>query len=150
MQSIIKKECIVFDIDEIEKDKAILTLIERLREQGDITDTNKFYADVLEREKLSPTSIGNDIGLPHGKTENVLRPAICFGRLKKKVLWNSETKEFVNIIILIAVPGDDEENTHMKIISKLARQLMHNEFIEKLLVSNKDDVFKMLKEGLVE
>ncbi|EOR20760.1 PTS system, fructose-specific, IIA component [Clostridium sartagoforme AAU1] len=150
MESIIKRECIVFDIDVKEKNEAILILVKKLKEHGVITDTDKFYADVLDREVLSPTSIGNDIGLPHGKTENVLRPAVCFGRLKEKVLWNSETEEFANIIILIAVPGNDEDNTHIKIISRLARQLMHKEFIEKLLTSNEDNVFNMLKEGLGE
>lgn len=150
MESIIQKECIIFDIEEKEKNKAILTLVKRLKEQGAITTTDKFYEDVLAREKLSPTSIGNDIGLPHGKTENVLRPAICFGRLKDKILWNPETGELANIIILIAVPGNDEENTHIKIISRLARQLMHKEFIDKLLISDKEEIFNMLREGLGE
>ncbi len=150
MESIIKRECIVFDIDVKEKNEAILVLVKKLKEQGVITDTDKFYADVLAREGLSPTSIGNDIGLPHGKTENVLRPAVCFGRLKEKVLWNAETQELANIIILIAVPGNDEDNTHIKIISRLARQLMHKEFIEELLTSNEDNIFNMLKEGLGE
>lgn len=148
MECIIKKECIVFDIEAAEKNEAIMTLVKRLKEQGDITDVNKFYNDVLAREELSPTSIGHDIGLPHGKTENVLNPAICLGRLKEKVLWNSETGEFASIIILIAVPGSDEENTHIKIISKLARQLMHQEFIEKLLTSSQEELFNILKEGL--
>lgn len=150
MNSIIQKDCIIFDIDKKEKNEAILVLVKKLREQGAITDTEKFYQDVLARENLSPTSIGNDIGLPHGKTENVLRPAICFGRLKEKVLWNAETGELANIIILIAVPGNDEENTHIKIISRLARQLMHKEFIDKLLISDKEEIFNMLREGLGE
>lgn len=150
MESIIKRECIVFDIDVKEKNEAILISVKKLKEQGVITDTDKFYADVLAREGLSPTSIGNDIGLPHGKTENVLRPAVCFGRLKEKVLWNAETQELANIIILIAVPGNDKDNTHIKIISRLARQLMHKEFIEELLTSNEDNIFNMLKEGLGE
>ncbi|MGG7058809.1 PTS sugar transporter subunit IIA [Clostridium tertium] len=150
MESIIKKECIIFDIEEKEKNKVILALVTKLKEQGAITDIKKFYEDVLQREKLSPTSIGNDIGLPHGKTENVLKPAICFGRLKNKIIWNDETEEEANIIILIAVPGDDEENTHIKIISRLARKLMHKEFIDKLLISNREEIFNMLREGLGE
>jgi PTS system fructose-specific IIA component len=150
MNSIIKKECIIFDINEEEKDEAILTLVKKLKEQGDITDTTLFLEDVLARESLSPTALGNGIAIPHGRTENVLRPAICFGRLKDELLWNTETNEFVKIVILIAVPGNDRENTHMKIISKLARKLMHKEFIDKLLTSNNEEIFNMLKEGLGE
>lgn len=150
MESIIKKECIIFDIDEKEKEKAILELVKKLKNQGDITDTEMFLNDVLEREKLAPTSLGNEIGLPHGRTENVLKAAVCFGRLKNKILWNQETGEFVQIIILIAVPGNDEENTHMKIISRLARKLMHKEFIDKLFIADQEEIFNMLKEGLGE
>lgn len=150
MDSIIKKECIIFEINEKEKDKAILTLVKKLKEQGAITDNEVFLEDVLARESLSPTALGNGIGLPHGRTENVLKPAICFGRLKNELLWDPETNELVNIIILIAVPGNDTENTHMKIISRLARQLMHKEFIDKLLTSNEEEIYNMLKEGLGE
>lgn len=150
MESIIKRECIVFDIDEKEKEKAILELVKKLKNQGNITDTEMFLEDVLAREKLSPTSLGNDIGLPHGRTENVLKTAVCFGRLKNKILWNEETGEFAQIIILIAVPSNDEENTHMKIISRLARKLMHKEFIDKLFIGDKEEIFNMLKEGLGE
>lgn len=150
MNSIIKKECIIFDINEKEKDEVILTLVKKLREQGDITDTTLFLEDVLAREALSPTALGNGIAIPHGRTENVLKPSICFGRLNNELLWNTETNEFVNVVILIAVPGNDTENTHMKIISRLARQLMHKEFIDKLITSNEEEIYNMLKEGLGE
>lgn len=150
MNSIIKKECIIFDINEKEKDEAILALVKKLKEQGNITDTTLFLEDVLAREALSPTALGNGIAIPHGRTENVLKPSICFGRLKDELLWNTETNEFVKIVILIAVPGNDTENTHMKIISRLARQLMHKEFIDKLLTSNEEEIYNMLKEGLGE
>ena len=150
MNSIINKECIIFDINEKEKDEAILTLVKKLKEQSAITDTTLFLEDVLARESLSPTALGNGIGLPHGRTENVLRPTVCFGRLKDELLWNTETNDFVKIVILIAVPSNDTENTHMKIISRLARQLMHKEFIDKLLTSNEEEIYTMLKEGLGE
>ena len=131
MESIIKRECIVFDIDEKEKEKAILELVKKLKNQGNITDTEMFLEDVLA-------------------TENVLKTAVCFGRLKNKILWNEETGEFAQIIILIAVPSNDEENTHMKIISRLARKLMHKEFIDKLFIGDKEEIFNILKEGLGE
>lgn len=44
------------------------------------------------------------MGLPHGKTSNVLRPSICFGRLLNPVIWNEKTGEKVKYVILIAVP----------------------------------------------
>lgn len=148
MSSIIQKECIVFDIDTCDKNEAILTLVKTLKEQGKITSVEDFYQDVLDREKIAPTAIGYNIGLPHGRTSNVIEPAVCFGRVNNEIVWNEETKEMANIIILIAVPENNEGNLHMQILSKLARNLMHEDFRNKLLNSDKEEVYTLLCEGL--
>ncbi|MCR1961825.1 PTS fructose transporter subunit IIABC [Thomasclavelia cocleata] len=148
MSSIIQKECIVFDINTYDKNEAILTLVKKLKEQEKITSIDNFYQDVLDREKIAPTAIGYNIGLPHGRTNNVIEPAVCFGRLNNEIVWNEETKEVANIIILIAVPQDNEGNLHMQILSKLARKLMHEDFRNQLLNSKKAEVYKLLCEGL--
>ena len=148
MSSIIQKECIVFDIDTYDKNEAILTLVKKLKEQEKITSIDNFYQDVLDREKVAPTAIGYNIGLPHGRTNNVIEPAVCFGRLNNEIIWNEETKEVANIIILIAVPQDNEGNLHMQILSKLARKLMHEDFRNQLLNRKKAEVYKLFCEGL--
>jgi len=148
MSSIIQKECIVFDIDTCDKNEAILTLVKKLKDQEKITSVDDFYQDVLDREKIAPTAIGYNIGLPHGRTNNVIEPAVCFGRLNNDIIWNDETKEVANIIILIAVPQENEGNLHMQILSKLARKLMHEDFRNQLLNSEKEEIYKLLCEGL--
>lgn len=148
MSSIIQKECIVFDIDTCDKDEAILTLVKKLKGQNKITSVADFYQDVLDREKIAPTAIGYNIGLPHGRTNNVIEPAVCFGRLNNEIIWNKETNEVANIIILIAVPQENKGNLHMQILSKLARKLMHEDFRNELLNSDKKNIYKILCEGL--
>ena len=148
MSSIIQKECIVFDIDTCDKNEAILTLVKRLKGQKKITGVYDFYQDVLNRERIAPTAIGYKIGLPHVRTNNVIEPAVCFGRLNNEIVWNEKTKEVANIVILIAVPKDNNENLHMQILSKLARKLMHDDFRNQLTTSDKDEVYKLLYEGL--
>lgn len=148
MSSIIQKECIVFDIDTCDKNEAILILVKRLKSQKKITGVDDFYQDVLNREKIAPTAIGYKIGLPHGRTNNVIELAVCFGRLNNEIVWNEKTKEVANIVILIAVPKDNTENLHMQILSKLARKLMHDDFRNRLTISDKDEVYKLLCEGL--
>ena len=86
--------------------------------------------------------------MPHGRTNNVIEPAVCFGRLNNEIVWNEKTKEVANIVILIAVPKDNTENLHMQILSKLARKLMHDDFRNRLTISDKDEVYKLLCEGL--
>lgn len=77
---------------------------------------------------------------------NVLNiPSLCIGRLKKPILWDKEKNEYAIFIIMIAVPITNENNIHIQIISYLMRHLMHDEYIEKLLISDKQGILELLK-----
>lgn len=148
MSSLIDKECIIFDIDPKEKNAVIKQMVKKLKERNKIDDEENFYKDVLDREKLSPTAIGYDIGLPHGKSDSVIEPSICFGVLKNPVTWNEETGEVAKIVVMIAVPKYQSGDLHIKILSKLARKLMHEEFRNDLLNPDKEFIYNLLKDVL--
>lgn len=147
MSGLIQENCILFDIKG-EKEQVIRTLAECLYKAGKVEDAEGFYQDVLEREKVSPTYIGYAMGLPHGKTDRVLEPGVCFGRMEAPVVWNEQTGEKADLAILIAVPAEEAGNTHMKILASLSRRLMHESFRESLKTSDRDQVYRILKEVL--
>ena len=148
MSKLISKNCIVFDIDAAEKKDVISALVKELDAAGKITDQNEFFEDVLAREAIAPTYVGFDMGLPHGKTDHVLEASVAFARTVRPVVWNEETGETADLIILIAVPLSEAGDTHMKILANLSRQLMHEEFRESLRNSTKNKVFDILTEVL--
>lgn len=148
MSQLLSENCIVFDIDAVAKSDVIMTLVTELHKAGRITDTEKFYEDVLAREAITPTYVGFDMGLPHGKTGNVLEASVCFGRTTKPVVWNEESGETADLIILIAVPMLEAGDTHLKILANLSRKLMHEEFREALRISAKEEVYNLLTEVL--
>lgn len=145
----IDKECILFDILVTSKYQAIKTMVQKLSCIGSITGEEEFYRDVLNREDICATAIGDEIALPHGRTRNVLRPSICFGRLLEPVVWNEKTQEKVRFVILIAVPSEGATEFHLKIISQLARKLMHREYRAILLNGTQEEVYKFLNESIV-
>ena len=126
----------------------IHTLAAELGKAGKITDTEEFYNDVLAREAISPTFVGFDMGLPHGKTDHVLEASVCFGRTAEPVVWNEESGESADLIILIACPLAEAGDTHMKILANLSRKLMYEEFRESLRNSTKEQVYEILTEVL--
>lgn len=148
MSQLLSKNCIVFDIDAAEKKDVIMSLVTELHGAGKIADIQLFCEDVLAREAIAPTYVGVDMGLPHGKTDNVLEAAICFGRTVNPVVWNGESGETADLIILIAVPLLEAGDTHMKILANLSRKLMHEEFRETLRTSDKEEVYRILTEVL--
>lgn len=147
MGKLINKNCIVFDIRGEKKD-VIHRLAVELGKAGMITDTEEFYKDVLAREAISPTFVGFDMGLPHGKTDHVLEASVCFGRTAEPVVWNEESGETADLIILIACPLAEAGDTHMKILANLSRKLMHEEFRESLRNSDEEQVYQILTEVL--
>ena len=147
MGKLINKNCIVFDIRGEKKD-VIHRLAVELGKAGTITDTEEFYKDVLAREAISPTFVGFDMGLPHGKTDHVLEASVCFGRTAEPVVWNEESGEAADLIILIACPLAEAGDTHMKILANLSRKLMHEEFRESLRNSDEEQVYQILTEVL--
>ena len=147
MGKLINKNCIVFDIRGEKKD-VIHRLAVELGKAGKITDTEEFYKDVLAREAISPTFVGFDMGLPHGKTDHVLEASVCFGRTAEPVVWNEESGETADLIILIACPLAEAGDTHMKILANLSRKLMNEEFRESLRNSDEEQVYQILTEVL--
>ena len=147
MGKLINKNCIVFDIRGEKKD-VVHRLAVELGKAGKITDTEEFYKDVLAREAISPTFVGFDMGLPHGKTDHVLEASVCFGRTAEPVIWNEESGETADLIILIACPLAEAGDTHMKILANLSRKLMHEEFRDSLRNSDEEQVYQILTEVL--
>ena len=131
------------------KNETIESLIQELDKEGYLKDKGQFYLDVLERENSLPTYIGNEIGLPHSQSIGVENPCIVIGKLTKDIVW-TEDDEKVNLIFLIAVPKENEGNLHLKILSKLARLLMHDDFRNSIKTLEKKELLELLYEKIEE
>ncbi|BBM21873.1 PTS sugar transporter subunit IIA [Lactiplantibacillus pentosus] len=133
-------------LDAVDKKTAIKQIVEYLKVENFVTDKAKFIKEVFERENILPTYIGHEIGLPHSQSDSVSKPVVAIGRLMHPIVWNDENK--VKLIFLIAVPKKHKDNIHLKIIAKLSRMLMHEDFRQILLVEGDEKVREiMLKEG---
>lgn len=108
-----------------------------------VNDLESFIQNVYEREQTEPTSIGNGIGMPHGKTDSVETPSVSIARLSEPIIWNEETAEEVTLLIMIAVPKEDSSN-HLRIISQLARNLMDDEFVDTVRQGDQLMIFNLM------
>lgn len=148
MDEIIQEDCILLELKQDHKEDIVRQLVNFLKEKQCISNAEAFLKIILDREMIFPTSIGKMVAIPHGISKYVKQPKLCIGRLKNPVLWDSEKNEYVIFVILIAVPLQNENNIHIKIISSLMRHLMHDEYVEKLLLSDKQEILQLIKEGL--
>ena len=142
-----KKENIVLGVSAKNKTDAIEKMIAVLYSGGTLTDKTAFTEDVMARERVSSTGIGNGIAIPHGKSPNVRETAVAVARLTDTIDWGGEDSEPVKFIVLLAVNENDKGNTHVKILSQMARKLASPQTCERLMnASGADEIVDIFSE----
>lgn len=145
INKVINQDLIVVGMNEESKEGALKVLINRLYEQGYLSDKAEFLKDVLERESEGLTGLGKGIDIPHGKSDGVVKTTIAIGRNNRGIEWESLDDEPVDLIILFAVKKTDETTTHIKMLQKVAILLADDEFLETLKLAEKPvDIYELL------
>ncbi len=139
ISEVLKKERIALNLCAKDKEEALKTLTELLYKSGALEDKDAFLQDVLNREKISTTGIGNGIAIPHGKSANVKETTVAIGRLKDEIEWESVDDMPVKIVVLLAVNENDKTGVHVKLLSQMARKLASEENCKKLADSKTED-----------
>ncbi|NBI07392.1 PTS sugar transporter subunit IIA [Senegalia massiliensis] len=107
-----------------------------------------YYEKILEREEEFTTGVGYGIAIPHAKTKAVIKPTIVILKLSKPIDWESLDGKPVDLVIGLAVPEKEGNNTHLKIISKLSMKLMEEDFRQDLKNAQSDEEVLKLMENI--
>lgn len=117
-----------------DKIDAITKMCTLLHDNGYISNIESFKSDVLKREKLGETGIGNMIAIPHGKSSSVEKSAISICKLDREIDWETLDGKGVKVIILFGVQDDVEAaKDHLKLLAQVARKLAKEEVVESLV-----------------
>lgn len=109
------------------KEEAISRMAELLKEKGCVEEG--FCDKVLERERFCPTSIGNEIAIPHHYHDFILKNSIAVARVRHRVHWNQDEK--VKLIFLIAIKY--KEPLKIKVLFHYLYELIENqELLQKV------------------
>jgi len=141
----LKGKFCIMDLQSDDKEGAVKEITQRLVDSGKLTDQKKFIKDVLERENLGSTGIGNNVGIPHARTDAVKGFVIGFGKSNTGIEFQALDGEKVNLIFLMgADPG--ELNLYLRILAELSKLLMNNSFRQELLAAKtEEDIISIVK-----
>ncbi|MDO4536017.1 MAG: fructose-specific PTS transporter subunit EIIC [Clostridium perfringens] len=138
------KDTIKLDLKANSKMEVLDQLVDVLYDAGRLNDKELYKEEILKRESLSSTGIGEGIGIPHGKTSAVKKASLALGIFRDGVDFDSLDGAPVNIVFMIAAP-EGANNEHLETLSRLSVLLMNPEFKEGLLSSKTpEDVFSLL------
>lgn len=125
------------------KDKAIDVLINKLYEDNIINNKQEFQRDIELREQEYCTYIGHETSIPHAISNSVNQAGIAFLKSDTGFVYGSQ-EERVRLMFMLAIPQNSNE-IHLRMLSMLAKELMHQNFRDALLqASSKEAVFALL------
>lgn len=124
---------VVLDMKARNKAEAIEELADLLHKDGAISCRETFIHDVWQREAEGSTGFENHIAIPHGKSSAVRRTTLAIGRTRQDIPWETLDGSNVRCIILFAVRLEDQNTTHIRLLSQVAGALADEEVIARLL-----------------
>lgn len=131
----IEKQNILFELEAKTQEEAIRKLIAKAAENGKVSDEETVVEAVLNREKEGTTGFGKGIAIPHGKSAGVEEPTLLFAKTEAGLEWKAMDEKPVSMIFLILVP-EESHSEHLQLLAKLARKLMHDDFVATLRETN--------------
>ncbi|MDD9148859.1 PTS sugar transporter subunit IIA [Sporolactobacillus sp. CQH2019] len=130
------------DIQATDKLTIIDQLTELAEQNGRLNSAAGYRQAVIDRENEASTSLGYSLAVPHGKTDAVKLPFVCFAKSNKGVLWN---RQVVHLIFMIGVPEKEKGDHYLRILANIARKVINPEFRQKLMQStNKQEVIGII------
>ncbi|WP_431044089.1 fructose-specific PTS transporter subunit EIIC [Streptomyces sp. P1-3] len=115
-----------------EKDSAIREMAELLAADGKVADVGELVRVAFAREEQGSTGLGEEIAVPHAKTDAVTAPVVGFARSAEGIEWGSLDGSKARLIFMIAVPEAAAGDEHLRILALLSRKLMDGGFRERL------------------
>lgn len=81
-QTIFDRNVIDLNMKASTKDEVIRELATLLYKENYLSKLDDFIASVYEREAEGITGMGNNVAIPHGKSDSVMRAGIAIGKTK--------------------------------------------------------------------
>ncbi|VTP65316.1 Putative PTS system EIIABC component [Leclercia adecarboxylata] len=122
------------------RDEAIRQLTLRLLDLGKITDGEAFLTEVLQRESLGPTALGEGLAVPHGKSSAVKEAAFAVATLSTPLTWEGvDGPEDVELIFLLAIPPAEAGSTHIQLLTELTSRLADDALRARVMAATTAD-----------
>lgn len=115
-----------------DKEAAIREMAEMLAATGNVRDVDELVRVALAREAQGTTGLGEEIAIPHAKTDAVSAPTVGFARSAEGIEWGSMDGTKAKLVFMISVPEAAAGDEHLRILALLSRKLMDTDFRARL------------------
>ena len=144
---LVNEQDVLLNVEGTTQKEVLRALANRAFELGRVDDADTFFEQLCLREEESTTGFGNGIAIPHARHKCVKNAGIIIARLTNEVEWNSIDGDPVTTCICLIAP-DDKNDFHLKMLSKLARKLIYEDFVNMLKTSEVENLLDEVNNAL--
>ena len=94
-------------------------------------DKNLLLNNLIRREKIGTTTIGNGIAIPHVQNHQITKPSCIVTILSKGLDFDALDNNPVDLIVLLILP-ELSKSENLQILAQVSRLLRDAEIIHKL------------------
>lgn len=114
-------DLIFLDFAAADKNMLLKAMVQKIAVTGRLDQPEIFLQEMLERESLSSTGIGNGVAVPHARSEQLKSILVAFVRLERGIDFGSEDGQPVQLVFIIGTPLK-EIGEYIHILAQLARK----------------------------
>ena len=131
ISSLLKPEQIKLELTQQKRCNAINEVAQLLQSNPNVTNFAGFYEELLARERIESTCLGNEIAFPHARTDSLKGMVLAIGRSTQGV-WFENCGQTVKLIFVIGTPKRMVTD-YLSVVGGLARLLKDAGTREKLI-----------------
>lgn len=132
LRDILSEDRIKIPLEGTAKEKIIEEMVDLITESNRSSDRSKILNAVLEREAVMSTGVGDEVAIPHAKTDGLEDIVAALGITREPVDFQSVDDKPVRLVWLLVGP-QDKTGPHLKALSRISRLMHKKPFREHLL-----------------
>jgi mannitol/fructose-specific phosphotransferase system IIA component (Ntr-type) len=110
---------LTLEVHSTERAAALYEVARLLDGHPDVTDFQGFYNELQARDRLDTTCLGNEIAIPHARTEHVTRIVMAIGRSNPGVYYEN-CNQMVHLIFALGTPKSNAGD-YLQVVGVLCR-----------------------------
>ena len=135
---IIRTDLVALDADLGTSVESVITQLATLvHDAGRASNVEELARPAIEREAQAGTGVPGKVAIPHCRSAAVSEPTLAFARLSQAVDFAGPDGD-AELVFLIAAP-EGGGKAHLKILSKLARALVRQDFLDALRTASSEE-----------
>lgn len=147
--AILDSSHVILDCTATSRDEVLELAANKAVELGAGSDAATLLEGLKARETEGSTGMMSGFAIPHCKSVSVSEPCIVVLRFAEPVEWQTMDKAPVDCAIALFIPDGELGTEHLRILSKIAASLMHEDFCHAIKgAADEDAVVAAINAGL--